>query len=100
MNILSIIRRVLAWVFGDAGDSAAGVTHHQEPEEREVQPHVGRWIEIDQEPVHILAEENLSDETYDTIAMLVRAARQYNAERYPNGMHLELGSDEPRDDTD
>lgn len=98
MNILSIIRRFWAWLWGDGDDSATGVSHYQEPEEAEVKPHVGRWIEVDQEPVHILAEPNLSDETYDTIEMLVRAARRYHAERYPNGMHLELDSDEPRDD--
>jgi hypothetical protein len=50
--------------------------------------HVGQWIDVDGEPVHVLADPNMSEETRRAIESLVRAARK----------HLDSLPDEPPDE--
>lgn len=38
--------------------------------------HEGFWVDIDGEPVHFLADPNMSEETANALAELVRAARK------------------------
>lgn len=48
------------------------------------QRHVGQWMDVDGEPVHVLADPNMSDETRDALTELVRAARKMVDERKPD----------------
>jgi len=38
--------------------------------------HVGMWLDVDGEPVHVLADPNMSEETAAAIAKIVRAVRE------------------------
>ncbi len=38
--------------------------------------HVGQWLDVDGEPVHILAAPDMSEETAEALRELVRAARR------------------------
>lgn len=46
--------------------------------------HVGQWINVDGEPVHVLADANMSDATRDALVTLARAARKMVDERVPD----------------
>jgi len=43
--------------------------------------HVGQWIDVDGEPVHVLADPNMSDETRRALQELVRAAKKMIRQR-------------------
>jgi len=45
--------------------------------------HVGQWMYVDGEPVHVLAAPNMSDETYIALQELVRAAKKMLDDRQP-----------------
>jgi hypothetical protein len=38
--------------------------------------HVGMWLDVDGEPVHMLADPNMSEETKNALAELVRLVRE------------------------
>lgn len=38
--------------------------------------HVGQWLDVDGEHVHILADPNMSEETAEALRKLVRAVRK------------------------
>lgn len=46
--------------------------------------HVGQWLNVDGEPVHVLADPNMSDATRHAIEELARAARRYVENRKPD----------------
>lgn len=46
--------------------------------------HVGQWLNVDGGPVHLLADANMSAETANALAELVRAARKQMADRKPD----------------
>lgn len=46
--------------------------------------HVGQWMNVDGEPVHVLADPNMSEETQHALEELVRAARKMVANRKPD----------------
>lgn len=46
--------------------------------------HVGQWIDVDGEPVHVLADRNLSEDVREALEELIRAARKMVAEREPD----------------
>lgn len=76
MNILSIIKRFLGWLWGD-GDDIAGVSPYQEPEEAEEFRQEGRWVMVDGKPAHFLVSPDVSQETMNALAELVRAAHRH-----------------------
>jgi hypothetical protein len=48
------------------------------------QRHIGQWMNVDGEPVHVLADPNMSDGTRDALLELVRAARKMVENRKPD----------------
>lgn len=46
--------------------------------------HVGQWINVDGEPVHVLADPNMSEETREALVALARAARKMVENRKPD----------------
>lgn len=46
--------------------------------------HEGFWMDVDGEPVHMLADPNMSEETAEALSEVVRAARRMLEEEQAN----------------
>jgi len=43
--------------------------------------HVGMWLDVDGEPIHVLADPNMSEETANALREITRAVRRMDAEQ-------------------